>query len=276
MGSEFGWSSQDERRIATLCAEILRHAHRAPEPLEHWRWHAARLRELLRQYEALVAVERKLSRVATWPSHASPARGKKTFVSARASGAADPSSARTVRAGLTRRAVRRPRRRIEVMQQTEREVSEPAGARAGGAVRRPGGARDRRRRAPGPSEARAVGLPDLVPPAAGSDLGALLAAIDARQVLEPEVGVLITSVLAGCGAALAEHPAFADSRRRSLDVILAQRDALLPVAAAVDEALDLAAASVRAATSPGNRRHRRKPSAPCDLQGSDYPSPLPR
>jgi hypothetical protein len=66
-----------QRRIATLCAEILRHAHRAPGPLEHWRWHAARLRELLRQYEALVAIERKPSRIAIWPSRASPARAKK-------------------------------------------------------------------------------------------------------------------------------------------------------------------------------------------------------
>ena len=92
------------------------------------------------------------------------------------------------------------------------------------------------------SEARAVGLPDLVPPAAGSDLRALLAAIDARQVLEPEVGVLTASVLADCAAALDAHPVFSEPRRRSLEVILAQRDALLPVAAAVDEALDLAVA----------------------------------
>ena len=92
------------------------------------------------------------------------------------------------------------------------------------------------------SEARAVGLPDLVPPEAGSDLRELLAMIDAREMLEPGAGVLIASVLAGCGAALAAHPAFGDSRRRSLDVILEQRDALFPVAAAVDAALDLAAA----------------------------------
>ena len=92
------------------------------------------------------------------------------------------------------------------------------------------------------SEARAAGLPDLLPPAAGSDLCALLSQIDAREVLEPEAGVLMAAVIAGCGAALAAHPAGADPRRRSLDVILAQRDALLAVAGAVDEALDFAAA----------------------------------
>jgi hypothetical protein len=78
MGSESGWSPHDQRRIATLCAELLRHAHCAPESLEHWRWHVARLRELLRQYEAVVAIERKLSRVATWPCRPFPARGKTT------------------------------------------------------------------------------------------------------------------------------------------------------------------------------------------------------
>ena len=66
--------------------------------------------------------------------------------------------------------------------------------------------------------------------------------IDAREMLEPGAGLLIASVLAGCGAALDAHPAFGDSLRRSLDVILEQRDALFPVAAAVDAALDLAAA----------------------------------
>ena len=78
MGSEAAWTSRDERRIATLCAELLRHAHRATEPLEHWWWHVARLRELIRQYDALVAVERKLSRGAAWPSCPLPARGKMT------------------------------------------------------------------------------------------------------------------------------------------------------------------------------------------------------
>ena len=77
MGSEPAWTSCDERRIAALCAEMLRHAHRAPEPLKDW-WHVARLRELIRQHEALVAVERRLSRVATWPSRPLPARGKTT------------------------------------------------------------------------------------------------------------------------------------------------------------------------------------------------------
>jgi hypothetical protein len=92
------------------------------------------------------------------------------------------------------------------------------------------------------SEARAVGLPDLLVSAAGSDLRALLAQIDAREVLEPEAGVRMASVLTACGAAPAAHPTGADPRWQSLDVILAQRDALLPVAAALDEALDLAAA----------------------------------
>jgi hypothetical protein len=92
------------------------------------------------------------------------------------------------------------------------------------------------------SAARAAGLSDLLPPAAGADLRALLSQIDAREVLEPEAGVLMASVLTACGAALDAHPGGAESRRRSLDVILAQRDALLPVAAAIDEVLDLAAA----------------------------------
>ncbi len=78
MGSEFAWTSCDERRIAALCAELLRHAHRPPEPLEHWLWHVARLRELIRQYDALVAVERKLSWGAVWPSCPSLARGRTT------------------------------------------------------------------------------------------------------------------------------------------------------------------------------------------------------
>jgi hypothetical protein len=78
MGNESAWTPRDERRIASLCAEMLRHAHRAPEPLEHWRWHVARLRELLRQYDALIVVERRLSRVIAWPSSPSPARGKTT------------------------------------------------------------------------------------------------------------------------------------------------------------------------------------------------------
>lgn len=91
-------------------------------------------------------------------------------------------------------------------------------------------------------ETRVAGLPDLLPPAAGSDLRRLLAGIDARQVLEPEVGALIASVFAACDEALAEHPVGAEPRRRSLGVILARRDALHPVAVAIDEALDLAAA----------------------------------
>jgi hypothetical protein len=80
MNSERAWTPDDQRRIATLCAEILRHARRAPEPLEHWWWHAARLRELLRQYETVVAIERerKESRDATWPSRPAQDRGKKT------------------------------------------------------------------------------------------------------------------------------------------------------------------------------------------------------
>ena len=82
MASESAWSSQDERRIATLCAELLRHAHRAPEPREQWWWHVTRLRELLRQYQALVAVERNPSRVA-WPPGPSPARGQTTRLRAR-------------------------------------------------------------------------------------------------------------------------------------------------------------------------------------------------
>jgi hypothetical protein len=78
MSSESSWTSRDQRRIATLCAELLRHSHNAPEPLEHWRWHVARLRELIQQYDALVAVERKLIRIATWPTRPSPARAKTT------------------------------------------------------------------------------------------------------------------------------------------------------------------------------------------------------
>jgi hypothetical protein len=77
MRSESAWASHDERRIAMLCAELLRHAHRAPEPLEQWWWHVARLRELLRQYEALVAVERRTRRKAAWPSRPSSTRQKK-------------------------------------------------------------------------------------------------------------------------------------------------------------------------------------------------------
>jgi hypothetical protein len=92
------------------------------------------------------------------------------------------------------------------------------------------------------SEARAAELPDLLPPAAASDLRALLAQIDARRVFEPEVSALMAAVFTSCAAAWAAHPAGADPRRRSLDVILAHRDTLHPVAAAVDEALDLAAA----------------------------------
>jgi hypothetical protein len=92
------------------------------------------------------------------------------------------------------------------------------------------------------SEARAAGLPDMLPPAAASDLRTLLAQVDAREVLEPEVGALMMSVFAACDAALAAHPVGADPRWRSLDVILAHRDALRPVAAAIDEALDLAVA----------------------------------
>jgi hypothetical protein len=80
MNSERAWTPDDQRRIATLCAEILRHARRAPEPLEHWWWHAARLRELLRQYETVVAMERerRVSLDATWPSRPAQNRGKKT------------------------------------------------------------------------------------------------------------------------------------------------------------------------------------------------------
>jgi hypothetical protein len=52
----------------------------------------------------------------------------------------------------------------------------------------------------------------------------------------------MASVLDGCGRALDAHPPFAGPRYRSLDVILLQRDALLQVVTAVDEALDLAAA----------------------------------
>jgi hypothetical protein len=47
-------------------------------------------------------------------------------------------------------------------------------------------------------EARAVGLPDLLAPAAGPDLRTLLSKIDARQLLEPEAGVQMASVLAAC------------------------------------------------------------------------------
>ena len=78
MASERPWTPQDEQRIARLCAILLLHSHRGPEPPELWRWHVARLRELLRQYDALVAVERKPSRVIAWPSRPSPARGKTT------------------------------------------------------------------------------------------------------------------------------------------------------------------------------------------------------
>lgn len=78
MGSEPAWASCDERRIATLCAELLRHSHRAPEPPEYWRWHAARLRELMRQYEAGVAIERRLSPVVAWPTRLPAARGETT------------------------------------------------------------------------------------------------------------------------------------------------------------------------------------------------------
>lgn len=91
-------------------------------------------------------------------------------------------------------------------------------------------------------EARAAGLSDLLPVAAASDLRALLARIDAREVLEPDAGILAAATLAACGAALGTHRPEVDSRRRSLEVIRAQRDALLPVAAALDGALDLAAA----------------------------------
>jgi hypothetical protein len=92
------------------------------------------------------------------------------------------------------------------------------------------------------TEARAVSLPDLLPPADGSDLRALLATIDARQVLDAEAQGLLASVIDACGAALAAAPAGIRAGGSRLEIILEMRDALLPVVAAVDEALDLAAA----------------------------------
>jgi hypothetical protein len=92
------------------------------------------------------------------------------------------------------------------------------------------------------SEARAVGLPDLLLPAAGSDLRALLASIDTRRVLDPEAHRLMASVIEACSAALAAAPAGVQAGERRLENILARRDALLQVLFAVDEALDLAAA----------------------------------
>lgn len=74
--SEAGWTSHDERRIAALCAEILRHARRAPEHLELLWWHAARLRELLNQYAAIAALERTLTRNSVWHSVPAPAPRK--------------------------------------------------------------------------------------------------------------------------------------------------------------------------------------------------------
>jgi hypothetical protein len=71
--SETCWTPQDERRIATLCAEILRQTRRTPEHLEVLWWHTARLRELLKQYAALAALERTMLQKSVWqttPAHA--------------------------------------------------------------------------------------------------------------------------------------------------------------------------------------------------------------
>jgi hypothetical protein len=77
MNSERPWLPHDARRIASLCDDILRDAHRLPEHIDQWRWHVARLRELVGQYETLVAVEDRGRRCGAWLARPALARRKK-------------------------------------------------------------------------------------------------------------------------------------------------------------------------------------------------------
>lgn len=74
--SEPDWTPRDERRIAMLCAEVLRQSHREPDRRDAILWHAIRLRELLNQYAVIMALEARHSRRPVWPSRSTHAFGK--------------------------------------------------------------------------------------------------------------------------------------------------------------------------------------------------------
>jgi hypothetical protein len=91
-------------------------------------------------------------------------------------------------------------------------------------------------------EADEAKLADLLAPAAGALVTALLAQIAARKTLEPDAVRLVRDVLRACEVARDAQPLLTEARRTTVQIILERRDALQAVAAVIDEALDLAAA----------------------------------